>query len=32
LPLNLIFLDLTGRGRRLDPERVKFDALDFDAY
>ena len=31
-PLNLIFLDLTGRGRKLDPQHVAFDALDFDAY
>jgi len=31
-PLNLIFLDLTGRERRIDLERVLFRALDFDAY
>ena len=31
-PLNLIFRDLTGRGRALRPGQVKFDALDFDAY
>ena len=31
-PLNLIFLDLTGKQRQLDPERVRFRALDFDAY
>ena len=31
-PLNLIFLDLTGAGRALDPSRVFFQALDFDAY
>ena len=31
-PLHLIFLDLTGQGRRLDPARVTFDAIDFDAY
>lgn len=29
-PLNLIFKDLTGQGRSLDPERVRFDAMDFD--
>lgn len=31
-PLNLIFRDLTGRNRVLDPERVFFSFLDFDAY
>ncbi|MAE95895.1 MAG: GNAT family N-acetyltransferase [Deltaproteobacteria bacterium] len=31
-PLNLIFRDLTGAGRRLDADRVRFAALDFDAY
>jgi GNAT superfamily N-acetyltransferase len=29
-PLNLIFKDLTGQGRKLDAARVRFDALDFD--
>jgi GNAT superfamily N-acetyltransferase len=29
-PLNLIFKDLTGVGRRLDPDRVQFQAIDFD--
>ncbi len=31
-PLNLIFLDLTGRARTLPAEHVRFDAIDFDAY
>lgn len=31
-PLNLIFRDLTGRGRELQAEAVRFRALDFDAY
>jgi GNAT superfamily N-acetyltransferase len=31
-PLNLIFLDLTGAKRQLDPRRVRFQAIDFDAY
>lgn len=31
-PLNLIFRDLTGKSRTLDPARVAFRALDFDAY
>lgn len=31
-PLNLIFLDLTTKRRRLDPTNVRFRALDFDAY
>ncbi len=31
-PLNLIFLDLAGRRRTLDPARVRFSAIDFDAY
>ena len=31
-PLNLIFLDLTGQGRRLDPARVRWSALDFDTF
>lgn len=29
-PLNLIFKDLTGQGRVLDPVRIRFDAMDFD--
>ncbi len=29
-PLNLIFKDLTGKDRQLDPNRVRFDAMDFD--
>lgn len=31
-PLNLIFRDLTGADRRLEPARVVFQALDFDAF
>lgn len=31
-PLNLIFLDLTGKKRKIAPNRVLFRALDFDAY
>jgi GNAT superfamily N-acetyltransferase len=31
-PLNLIFLDLTGAGRRLEPARVRWSALDFDTF
>jgi len=31
-PLNLIFRDLRGEGRTLDPAMVRFAALDFDAY
>lgn len=31
-PLNLIFLDLTRAGRRLDAAEVRFSAMDFDAY
>lgn len=31
-PLNLIFRDLTGRGRTLDARMVRFRAIDFDAY
>jgi GNAT superfamily N-acetyltransferase len=31
-PLNLIFLDLTQKGRALDPSTVRFRAVDFDAY
>lgn len=29
-PLNLIFKDLSGRGRSLDPASVSFQAFDFD--
>lgn len=29
-PLNLIFKDLTGQGRRLNAQEVRFHALDFD--
>jgi hypothetical protein len=29
-PLNLIFKDLTGQGRTLDPSRIRFQAIDFD--
>ena len=29
-PLNLIFKDLTGAGRQLDPARTCFQAIDFD--
>lgn len=29
-PLNLIFKDLKGRGRTLDPATVRFQAIDFD--
>jgi GNAT superfamily N-acetyltransferase len=31
-PLNFVFLDLTGQGRTLDPNRIAFRAVDFDAY
>lgn len=31
-PLILLFCDLTDRNRRLDPEKVRFDAFDFDAF
>jgi len=31
-PLNMIFKDLSGAGRSLDIRRVRFDAIDFDAY
>lgn len=31
-PLNFIFFDLTNQGRCLEASRLKFDALDFDAY
>ncbi len=31
-PLNLTFRDLTGRGRTLDGDRVRIQAVDFDAF
>ena len=31
-PLNLIFRDLTGRGRQLSRDTTRFTLLDFDAY
>lgn len=31
-PLNLIFRDLAGNIGAIDPEKVHFDLLDFDAY
>lgn len=31
-PLNLIYRDLKEPGRTLDPARVRFAAIDFDAY
>jgi hypothetical protein len=31
-PLNFVFLDLTGQGRTIDPRRLRYRALDFDAY
>lgn len=31
-PLNLIFLDLGGRQRQLEPGRSKLELIDFDAY
>ncbi len=31
-PLNLIFVDLTGQGRTLDPGRVRWSGLDFDDF
>ena len=32
VPLNFLFLDITGADRQLDPDRVRFEGLDFDAY
>ncbi|MFZ1687629.1 MAG: hypothetical protein WAU70_09420, partial [Flavobacteriales bacterium] len=29
-PLNLIFKDLTGKGRTLEADKVRFQAIDFD--
>jgi len=31
-PLRLIYFDIDNRGARLDPERVLFNFLDFDAF
>jgi GNAT superfamily N-acetyltransferase len=31
-PLNFVFKDLTGGGRRIDPGRLRYAALDFDPY
>jgi GNAT superfamily N-acetyltransferase len=31
-PLNFVFKDLAGRGRRIDPGRLRYAALDFDPY
>jgi hypothetical protein len=31
-PLNLIFKDLSGKGRNIDLSKVRFQAMDFDAY
>jgi hypothetical protein len=31
-PLQLVFRDLSGGGRHLSAERVRFEALDFDAW
>ncbi len=31
-PLNLLFYDLTDQKRRFDPNRVRYDLFDFDAY
>jgi len=31
-PLNLIFRDLTGNNLKLDPQNIKFQTIDFDAY
>lgn len=31
-PLNFVFFDLTGAGRRLDPAGLRVDLLDFDAF
>ena len=31
-PLNVTILDLTGSGRQFKEERIRMDALDFDAY
>ncbi len=31
-PLNFVFFDLTGAGRRLEPAGLRVDLLDFDAF
>jgi GNAT superfamily N-acetyltransferase len=31
-PLNLLFHDLTDQKRRFDPNRVRYEVFDFDAY
>ncbi|HJQ83780.1 MAG TPA: GNAT family N-acetyltransferase [Candidatus Binatia bacterium] len=31
-PLNFVFKDLSGQGRTLDPRRLRYRLLDFDAY
>jgi predicted N-acetyltransferase YhbS len=31
-PLNLLFYDLTDQKRRFDPNRVRYEVFDFDAY
>jgi hypothetical protein len=31
-PLYMLFGDLTGRDRRIDPARFRYDVFDFDAY
>jgi GNAT superfamily N-acetyltransferase len=31
-PLNLIFKDLSDQGITIDPEKVKFEIIDFDGY
>jgi hypothetical protein len=31
-PLNFVFFDLTGAGRRLEAEGLRVDLLDFDAF
>lgn len=31
-PLNLVFKDISGSGIILDPGRIRFQAIDFDAY
>jgi len=31
-PLNLLWLDITGRNRRIAPDKVQFELVNFDAY